>query len=122
MSKLKIIITVLSVVLILSVCISTKKTIFSVEFENYDRKVQSYHKNTIVTKEDYETTAPLEYWGNKTKNEARDNLQDEKKKLKKDYEKLPRGTVKFDFTVHSDETVSQKMTINYNDSKKLDAL
>lgn len=122
MHKLKVIITVLSVVLILSGCISTKKTIFSGEFESYDRKVTVYHKNNIVTKEVYETTAPLEYWGYKTKNEARDNLQDEKKKLKKDYEKLPRGTVKFDFTVHSDETVSQKMTINYNDSKKLDAL
>ena len=51
MNKLKVIITVLSVVLILSGCISTKKTIFSGEFESYDRKVTVYHKNNIVTKE-----------------------------------------------------------------------
>lgn len=115
------IITLLALVLVLTACVSSKKSVFTGTFEEYNRTVMVYHKDNVVTKEIYETTAPLKYWGYETTKDARESLQDEKQKLKEKYEKLPRGTVKFDFTVNGDDTITQKMVILYDD-KKLRAL
>ena len=66
------IITLLALVLVLTACVTSKKSVFTGTFEEYNRTVTVYHKDNVVTKEIYETTAPLKYWGYETTKDARE--------------------------------------------------